>query len=58
MSWLINFTGDVLCRYKVHENGRTNYEMVTGHRFKQATCGFAEKVNYKITTGKGNRSKM
>ena len=42
MSWLINFASDVLCRYKVHGNGRTNYEMVTGHRFKQAVCGFGE----------------
>ena len=58
MSWLINFTGDVLCRYKVHGNGRTNYEMVTGHRFKQQVCGFAEKVHFKITVDKSQRSKM
>ena len=38
MSWLINFTSDVLNRYKVHPNGRTNYEMTTGHRFKQLAC--------------------
>ena len=58
MSWLINFTGDVLCRYKVHGNGRTNYEMVTGHRFKQQVCGFAEKVHFKVTVDKSQRSKM
>ena len=58
MSWLISFTSDVLCRYKVHENGRTNYEMVTGHRFKQPTCGFGEKVHFKINTDKNDRSKM
>ena len=58
MSWLINFTSDVLCRYKVHDNERTNYEMVTGHRFKQPVCGFGEKVHYKITMDKTNRSKM
>ena len=58
MSWLINFTSDVLCRYKVHDNGRTNYEMVTGHRFKSTTCGFGEKVHFKINTDKNDRSKM
>ena len=58
MSWLINFSSDVLCRYKIHDNGRTNYEMVTGHRFRQPACGFAEKVHYKITTDKTHKSKM
>ena len=58
MSWLVNFAADVLCRHKVHDNGLTNYEMVTGHRFKQATCGFAEKVHYKINTDKNQKSKM
>ena len=58
MSWLINYASDVLCRYKIHDNGRTNYEMVTGHRFRQPTCGFAEKVHYKITTDKTHKSKM
>ena len=58
LSWLINLPGDVLCRYKVHENGRTNYDMVTGHRFKQQVCGFAEKVHFKITVDKSQRSKM
>ena len=47
MSWLINFTSDVLNRYKIQPNGRTNFEMTTGHRFKQATCVFAEKAHYK-----------
>ena len=58
MSWMINFAGDVLCRYKVHSNGRTNYEMVTGHRFKQPVCGFAEKIHFKVTADKSHRSKM
>ena len=58
MSWLIHFTSDVLNRYKIHPNGRTNFEMATGHRFKQATCGFAEKVHYKFTTDKNRRNKM
>ena len=57
MSWLINFTSDVLNRYKIHPSGRTNFEMTTGHRFKQATCGFAEKVHYKFKTDKNRRNK-
>ena len=28
------------------------------HRFKQATCGFAEKVHYKFTTDKNRRHQM
>ena len=58
MSWLVSFTSDVLNRCKVHPNGRTNYEMTTGHRYKQATCGFAEKVHFKISTDKNRRNKM
>ena len=58
MSWLINLAGDVLCRCKIHDNGRTHYEVVTGHRYKQPTCGFAEKVHFKITTDKNNKSNM
>ena len=58
MSWWINFTSDVLNRYKVHANGRTSFEITIGHRFKQATCGFSEKVNYKFTTDKNRRNKM
>ena len=60
MSWLINFTSDVLNWYKIHPNGRTNFEFTTGCRFKQATCGFAEaeKVHYKFTTDKNRRNKM
>ena len=56
MSWLMNFTSDVLNRYKIHPNGRTSSELTTGHRLKQATCGFAEKVHYKFTTDKNRRN--
>ena len=58
MSWLINFAGDAFDRYEIHPNGWTNFEMTTGHRFKQATCGFAEKVHYKFSTNKSRRNKM
>ena len=58
MSWLMNFTSDVLNRCKIHPNGRTNFETTTGHRFKQAACCVAEKVHYKFTTDKNRRNKM
>ena len=57
MSWLVSFTSDVICRSEVHPNGRTNFEMVTGHRYKQMTCGFGEKVHFKINTDKNHRQK-
>ena len=57
MSWLVSFTSDVICRCKVRPNGRTNFEMVTGHRYKQMTCGFGEKVHFKINTDKNHRQK-
>ena len=55
MSWLVSFTSDVIRRCKVHPNGRTKFEMVTGHRYKQVTCGFGEKVHFKINTDKNHR---
>ena len=57
MSWLVSFTSDVICRCKVHPNGRTNFEMVTGHRYKQISCGFGEKVHFKINTDKNQRQR-
>ena len=58
MSWLVNFTSEVLSKYKVHSNGRTSYEMMVGHRCKQTVCGFAETVHFKTTTDKNRKNKM
>ena len=58
MSWLVSFTSEVLSKYKVHTNGRTTYEMTTGHRCKMLVCGFGEKVHFKISTEKTRRNKM
>ena len=58
MSWLVAFTSEVLSKYKVHANGRTTYEMTTGHRCKIPACGFGEKVNFKTTTYKTRKNKM
>ena len=58
MSWLVNFTGEVLSKYKVHANGRTSYEMTTGHRWQTTACGFGERVHFKTTTEKTRKNKM
>ena len=55
---LMHFAADVLNRRKVHSNGRTNHEMVTGHRFRAPACGFAEKVHFEVTKDKNRRNKM
>ena len=58
MSWLVSFASEVLSKYKVHSNGRTSYEMITGHRCKHMVCGFGEKVHFKTTSEKSRRNKM
>ena len=58
MTWLVSWAADVIFRYKVHTNGRTSYEWITGHRCNQAVAGFAEKINFKFTTDKQHRHKM
>ena len=30
MSWLVSWAADVVFRYKVHANGRTSHEWITG----------------------------
>ena len=58
MRWLVGFTSEVLSKYKVHPNGRTSYEMTTGHRCKQMVCGFGERVHFKTTSDKNRKNKM
>ena len=57
-SWLIGWTSEVMCKYKIHSDGRTSYELSTGHRFKMSVCGFAEKVHFKTATDKNHRNKL
>ena len=56
MSWLVSFASDVICRCKVHPHARTNFEMVTGHRYKQITVGCGENVHFNINTDKNHRN--
>ena len=43
MTWLVSWSADVLFRYKVHSNGRSSYEWVTGHRCHKPVAAFARK---------------
>ena len=58
MTWLVSWAADVVFRYKVHSNGRTSHEWITGHRCTQPVAGFAENINFKFTTDKNHRNKM
>ena len=57
MGWLIIWTSQVLGKFKVHPNGRTSYEMCTGHRTKHEVDGFGEKLHFNFTTDKANNQK-
>ena len=57
-SWLISWASEVLNRFKVHSNGRTSFEMMTGHRCKHKVAAFGEKVHFQHTkNGKGEYRK-
>ena len=58
MTWLVTWSAEVLHRYKLQTNGRTSYEMVTGHKGIQPLAAFGEKVMFKYTTDKNRRDKM
>ena len=58
MSWSVAFTSEVLGKYKVHADGRTTYEMTTGHRCGLPACGLGEKVGFSTTTYKTRKNKM
>ena len=58
MSWLITWAGEVLCKFKVQNSGRTTHEMATGHKCSHLIVGFGEKVHFKVTTDIKNRNKM
>ena len=48
-SWLISWASEVLNRFKVHSNGRTSFEMTSGHRCKHKVVAFGEKVHFQHT---------
>ena len=48
-SWLTTWASEVLNKYKVHENGRTAYGMMTQHKCKHLIVGFGERVDFQHT---------
>lgn len=48
VEWMIVWVADMLSKFKVHENGKTNYEMNTQHKCKHKIIGFGEKVYFQF----------
>lgn len=44
--WLVNWAGEVIHKYKLRDDGRTAYEMMTKHRVKHLVIGFGEKIQF------------
>ena len=52
-TWLVSYAAEFLNKFKVQENGRTAYEMMTQHKCKHAVVAFGETVHFQHTkTGK------
>jgi len=51
-SWMVIWSSEALNRYKVHTNGRTSYEMMTGHKAARGAPGFGERVMFKLADQK------
>ena len=58
MTWLVSWSAEVICRYRIQANGRTSYENITGHKGLQPIAIFGERVMFKFITDKNNRRKM
>ena len=56
-SWLIPFCTDVVNKYRVGADGRTSYEIITGHKCKHQVIGFAEAVDFILEPNKQNMHK-
>ena len=55
--WLASWASETIIKYKIQPNGRTSYEMMTGHKCKHFVVGFAEKVAFKISGLKTGQDK-
>ena len=55
--WLATWAGEAILKYKVQQNGRTSYEMMTGHRCKHFVVAFGEKVAFKMNSLKTGHDK-
>ena len=52
LTWLVMHAAQSLNCYRVLGNGRTPYELVTGHRLKAVAVPFGERVHFLIATDK------
>ena len=41
--WLVGWASDVVLKYYVHDDGRTAYDSMTGHRVKHIVAGFGKQ---------------
>ena len=55
MTWLVAWAAEVTCRYRIHADGGTSYDNVTGHKCIQPIAIFGERVMFTFTTDKNNR---
>ena len=58
MTWLVSWSANVICRYRIQANGRVSYDNVTGHKGLQPIAILGENVLFKFTTDKNRRRKM
>ena len=56
-TWLVAWAADVINKFRVRDNGRTAFELMTQHRCKHLVVGFAERVHFQHTLVDKNQYK-
>ena len=49
--WLIDYSGELLTRFNVGQDGKTPFERLKGRRFRKELVEFGEQVMYEIKAG-------
>ena len=57
-TWMMLWTGEVLDKYKEHDNGRTSYENRKGRKWVRLAIPFGEAVLFRILVDKTRRNKF
>ena len=55
--WLEMWSADIINKFRLREDGRTAYEVMSGHRCRHQVIAFGEAVQFKFTTDKNKRHK-
>ena len=55
LQWLAYWIGMPLNRYMFHDNGKTSYQMTTGHTCRRPIAGVGEKISWKQSAKPGTR---